>query len=120
MTRTALIIFILVTTGATLFPAMVLSADSGHTPAISPFILLETGIPWNTLSAEEQDILKKHRRNWTGYPSSEQNRLRDGARHYLKLSPNERDKVQRKQKQYREMTPAERKQLRDKYHKQKK
>ena len=110
MTRAALIIFILVTTGAT-----PLSADSGP-----PFILLEAGIPWNTLSPEEQDILKKHHRNWTGYPTSEQNRLRVGARHYLNLSPNERDKVKRKQNQYREMTPAERKQLRDKYHKQKK
>jgi len=110
MTRTAFIILMLLTTGATPLPAY-----SGP-----PVILLEAGIPWNTLSPAERDILKKHHRNWTGYPADKQGRLRDGARHYLELSPNKRDEVRRKQQQYREMTPAERKQLRDRYHKQKK
>lgn len=120
MTRRLFIFFLLVTTGVALFPAMAVSAEGGRPPVISPLILVDVGIPWNTLSPEEQDILKKHRRDWTGYPENEQNRLRDGARRYMRLSPNERDRLERKQKQYREMTPAERKQLRDRYHKQKK
>ena len=120
MTCRLFIFSLLVTTGVVLFPTMAISAESGRPPALSPFMLVDAGIPWNALSPEEQDILKKHRRNWTGYPENEQYRLRDGARRYMSLSPNERDRLERKQKQYREMTPAERKKLRDKYHRQKK
>jgi hypothetical protein len=119
MTCRLFIFFLLVTTGVAMSPGMAVSAQKGYPPALSPLILADAGIPWNTLSPEEQDILKKHRRNWTGYPENEQYRLRDGARRYMRLTPKERDRLERKQKQYREMSPAERKQLRDRYHRQK-
>jgi len=104
------------TTG--LFPPTVLSGDRGNKHQQQSQSTRNEGIPWNSLSSNEQSVLKDHRRNWTSYSPAEQNKLRQGADRYLNLPPQERDAVKRKQQQFKNMSPQERKQLREKYRKQ--
>ena len=80
----------------------------------------DQGIPWNSLSQDEQSVLRKHQRNWPDKSREEQRRLQKGARKYLELPPEKRRAVERKRDQYQRMSPAEREKLRRKYSKQKK
>jgi hypothetical protein len=104
------------TTGS--FPPTVLSGDRGNKHQQQSQSTRNEGIPWSSLSNNEQTVLKDHRRNWTSYSPAEQNKLRQGANRYLNLPPQERDAVKRKQQQYKNMSPQEREQLREKYRKQ--
>jgi len=76
-------------------------------------------IPWNSLSKDEQAVLRKHQRDWSDMDGQEQERLRKGARKYLDLPQNKREAVERKRDQYRQMSPDERERLRRKYQKEK-
>ena len=76
-------------------------------------------IPWNSLSKDEQALLRKHQRDWSDMDGQEQERLRKGARKYLDLPQNKREAVERKRDQYRQMSPDERDRLRRKYQKEK-
>ncbi len=80
----------------------------------------DQGIPWQTLSQDEQMVLRKQQRDWPNKSPQEQARLLQGARKYLELPPEKRKAVERKRDQYRDMSPAEREQLRKRYSKQKK
>jgi len=78
----------------------------------------ERSIPWNSLSQDEQSVLRKHQRDWQNMNGQEQGRLLQGARKYLELPPNKREAVERKRDQYRRMSPDERERLRRKYQKE--
>jgi hypothetical protein len=113
-----MVILLLVALTTGLFPPTVLSGDRGNKHQQQSQSTRNEGIPWNSLSNNEQSVLKDHRRNWTSYSPAEQNKLRQGADRYLNLPPQERDAVRRKQQQYKNMSPQEREQLREKYRKQ--
>lgn len=80
----------------------------------------EQGIPWNSLSQDEQETLHKHRKDWPNKSRQEQTRLLRGARKYMELPADKRREVERKRDQYRSMPPEERERLREKYSRQKK
>jgi len=73
------------------------------------------GIPWEALSQDEQNTLRKHRDNWTTIKPGDQQKLRQGARRYLNLPLEKRQAVKRKHHQYEKMSPEERRRLREKY-----
>ena len=70
---------------------------------------------WNSLGAQEQNLLKQHQRNWNTYTPEQKARLREGAKRYQKLSPAERQEVEREKQRYETMSPQERRKLREKY-----
>ncbi|MDH3980674.1 MAG: DUF3106 domain-containing protein [Gammaproteobacteria bacterium] len=80
----------------------------------------DQGIPWRSLSQDEQTVLRKHQHNWPDKSPGEQARLLRGARKYLELPADKREAVEHKRDQYQRMSPAERERLRKKYSKQKK
>lgn len=93
---------------------LVASLGVGTTPSLA-----EQGIAWQSLSQEEQTVLRKHQRDWPNMSRQEQTRLLRGARKYLDLPPEKREAVESKRDQYRQMSPKEREQLRKRYSKQK-
>jgi hypothetical protein len=78
--------------------------------------LAERGdIPWQSLSPEEQDALKRHRGKWNGYSSERQQHMREGAQRYMDLPPEKRRAVDEQRRHYQQMSPEERMRLREKY-----
>jgi len=80
----------------------------------------DAGIPWQSLSKDEQSVLEKHRTDWSSLSPDRQRKLRDGAHRYLQLPPDKRKAVERKHNQFEKMSPQEREKLREKYSRQKK
>lgn len=72
-------------------------------------------IPWNSLSPDEQQALKRYRGQWDEYSGERQQRLRDGAQRYLDLPPDKRREVERQRREYEQLSPAERERLRKEY-----
>ncbi len=70
---------------------------------------------WNSLSEQEQTLLKKYRHDWNSYSPKQKAQLREGVKRYQKLSPAERQDVERERERYETMSPQERRALRDKY-----
>jgi hypothetical protein len=83
-------------------------------------VYADQGIAWQSLSQDEQTVLRKHQRDWPNKSRQEQTHLLQGARKYLALPPEKRKAVENKRDQYRDMSPEEREQLRKQYSKQKK
>ena len=82
--------------------------------------LAERGeIPWQSLTPEEQQALKRHRGKWDGYSSERQKDMRQGAQRYLNLTPDKRREVEQQRHQYEQLSPQERKRLREEYKRQK-
>jgi hypothetical protein len=75
-------------------------------------------IPWQSLSPEEQDALRRYRNQWDGYSSERQQEMRRGAQRYLELPPQKRREVERQRQEYQQMSPEERKRLREEYKRQ--
>lgn len=78
--------------------------------------LAERGdIPWESLSPEEQQALKRYRGQWEGYSSERQQRLRQGAQRYMDLPPDKRREVEQQRREYEQLSPQERERLRKEY-----
>lgn len=84
----------------------------------APPVRSDQGIPWQSLSKDEQSILVKHRSNWSSLSPDQQRKLLKGAHQYLQLPPEKRKAVERKHSQYERMSPQEREKLREKYKRQ--
>jgi hypothetical protein len=78
--------------------------------------LAERGdIPWESLSPEEQQALKRYRGQWDGYSTERQQRLRQGAQRYMDLPPDKRREVEQQRREYEQLSPQERERLRKEY-----
>jgi hypothetical protein len=95
-------------------PPLAASAGSPHDPP-SPAWQVAANDDWNSLGAQEQNLLKQHQRNWNNYSPEQKARLREGAKRYQNLSPAERQEVEREKQRYETMSPQERRKLREKY-----
>ncbi len=91
-------------------------------PALVPYGVLvpppESGTPWESLSPEEQRLLRQHAPNWRRYPSDYRQRLRDGVNRYEQMSPEERRAVRSRAQQFENLNPAEKRRLCDRYHRE--
>ena len=72
-------------------------------------------IPWESLSPEEQQALKRDRRDWNDYSGDRQQRLRQGAQRYMDLPPDKRRQVEEQRREYEQLSPRERERLRKEY-----
>jgi hypothetical protein len=72
-------------------------------------------IPWNSLSPEEQQALKRYRGQWDEYSGERQQRLREGAQRYMDLPPDKRREVEQQRREYEQLSPEERERLRKEY-----
>ena len=78
--------------------------------------LAERGdIPWQSLSPEERDALKRHRKNWNNYDTDRQQGMRQGAKRYLDLPADRQREVEKKRREYENLSPEERERLREEY-----
>lgn len=72
-------------------------------------------IPWESLSPEEQQALKRYRGDWDDYSGDRQQRLRQGAQRYMDLPPDKRRQVEQQRREYEQLSPQERERLRKEY-----
>jgi len=77
------------------------------------------GIPWRSLSSDEREFLKKHRRNWPAYSPDKQEKLHRSLQRYIELPPEQHRTLKQKRQHYKELSPEERRQLRKEYRKRK-
>ncbi len=91
------------------------SADLSYDPLTALSWQVAANDDWNSLSEQEQTLLKKYRRDWNSYSPEQKARLREGVERYQNLSPAERQDVERERDRYETMSPQERRDLRDKY-----
>ncbi len=104
-----------------IFQLLALVCMLGGAPAqadVDPYrlYLAQRGdIPWESLSAEEQQALKRYRGQWDDYSSDRQQRLRQGAQRYMELPPDKRQQVEQQRRQYEQLSPQERERLRKEY-----
>ncbi len=86
--------------------------------AIDPYrlYLAQRGdIPWDSLSREEQQALKRYQGQWQEYSGERQQRLREGAQRYMDLPPDKRRQVEQQRREYEQLSPQERERLRKEY-----
>ena len=103
--------------GCALALILSLTSAAGHA-GIDPYrlYLAQRGdIPWQSLSREEQDALRRHQRSWDDYSTDRQQRMREGAQRYLELPPDKRREVEDQRREYQKMSPEERRRLREEY-----
>lgn len=72
-------------------------------------------IPWQSLSPQEQEALRRYRNQWDGYSGERQEDMRRGAQRYLELPPQKRREVEQQRQQYEQMSPEQRRRLREQY-----
>jgi hypothetical protein len=97
-----------------LLPLAASAAQRDNPPATASWQVAAND-DWNSLSAQEQKLLKQHRRKWDSYSPEQKARLRKGVKRYQNLSPEERQDAERGRERYETMSPEERRNLREKY-----
>ena len=99
---------------------LLLAAFPGHAEVDSYRLYLAArgDIPWQSLSPEEQQALRRHRGNWDNYSKERQQDMRSGARRYLELPADKRRAVDQQRHKYQNMSPRERQRLREEYQQQ--
>ena len=53
-------------------------------------------VPWEQLSASEQQVLQKFTQTWDQLPPDRQERLRNGARQWSNMNPDERTEARQR------------------------
>ncbi len=91
------------------------AASAGHSDFQRLLLAAQGGIPWQSLSPEEQQELNDYRDRWQQYDGEKQDKIRKGAQRYLSLPPERRDKIRQQRKHYRQLTPKEQQRLREEY-----
>lgn len=79
------------------------------------YLAQRDAIPWQSLSRDEQDALRRYQNQWDGYSSERQREMRRGAQRYLTLPPQKRRDVEQRRQEYQRMSPEERRRLREEY-----
>ena len=77
----------------------------------------QTGTPWSSLTADEQQVLESVHKTWDELPPPAQQRLIRGAQRWSTLTPEQRDKVRKRFEKWNSLPPDQRAKLRDRYEK---
>lgn len=71
----------------------------------------QQAIPWNSLSAEQQQQLEKARAQWDQLPAERQQRLLRGAERWSKMSEEERAQAAQRMERWKSLPPKTRQDL---------
>lgn len=73
------------------------------------------GIPWDSLSSEEQSLLAPFADNWVSLPAERQQRLRKGIKRWSQLSPEQRVIIKERFTRWQQLPPEERQRVRRRF-----
>lgn len=80
---------------------------------IAPAWAASEALPWDSLSPQEQQTLKRFHNRWEKLPPERQHRLQKGADRWSKLTPGQRRRVRRKFRRWKKLPPEQRQAIRD-------
>ena len=60
-------------------------------------------IPWDSLSAQQQQVLKKFENRWDDFPAQRQSKLRKGVDHWQQLTPQQKQMAKQKFKHWKKL-----------------
>src|SRR5579872_1819083 len=75
------------------------------------------GVPWSSLSGEQQKLLGRFGGNWSSLPPERQMALARGSERWLGMSPEQRGQAQKRYQQFQALPPQQRRDLRDRWEK---
>jgi Protein of unknown function (DUF3106) len=84
-------------------------------PPTQPPAEAAQGVPWSSLSADQQKLLGKFSGNWNTLPPERQQALARGSTRWLGMSPEQRGQAQQRFQQFRALPPEQRRELRDRW-----
>src|SRR5262249_42523634 len=73
------------------------------------------GVPWSSLSPDQQKLLGRFSGNWSTLPAERQQALARGSNRWLGMSPEQRGQAQQRFQRWRSLPPAQRRMLRDRW-----
>jgi hypothetical protein len=71
---------------------------------------------WQSLSPQQQQVLKGFQGKWDSLPPEKQQSLAKGSQRWLSMTPEQRGGAEQRFKQWRELPPEQRQQLRQRWH----
>ncbi len=71
----------------------------------SAVVAQDDAVPWNSLSAEEQQLLDPLQDRWADLPADRQNMFANGSRRFIKMDPEQRARAQDRFDQWRQLPP---------------
>jgi len=74
-----------------------------------------SGIAWDELTKEEQQILGPLKDRWNNLPLERQKKLRKGARRWASMTPGERARAKDRLKRWKSLSPEQRELIRRRY-----
>ncbi len=74
-----------------------------------------TGVPWDQLSAEEQEVLKPFADRWDQFTPERQARLQKGAGRWGSMGPEERGQARKRFSRWKQLSPEKRARVREKF-----
>jgi hypothetical protein len=106
--------FVLAVLLAAATPAFAQQPPPGPAPeATAP--AASQGVPWSSLSADQQRLLGKFTNNWNTLPPERQQALARGSTRWLGMSPEQRGQAQQRFQRWRTLPPDQRRELRDRW-----
>jgi len=84
---------------------------------VAPVWADNEGVPWNSLSRQEQQTLKRFHERWDQLPLERQHRLQKGAERWSKMTPEQRQRVRKKFQRWKKLPPEQRQATRERFRK---
>ena len=108
--------------GACVFLAAANGSLAQETPASGPVSATPGDSPpaapqsWQSLSPQQQQVLKGFQGKWDSLPPEKQQSLAKGSQRWLSMTPEQRGGAEQRFRQWRELPPEQRQQLRQRWH----
>lgn len=83
--------------------------------ALSALPLLAAAQPWESLTAQQQEVLAPFSGSWNTLPEKERHNLLGIAKRYPKLPPQKQQRLHQQIEKWSKLTPEQRKRAREKY-----
>jgi Protein of unknown function (DUF3106) len=84
-------------------------------PAVPGAPQPSAGVPWNSLSADQQHLLSRLSGQWEQLPPQRQQALAGGSQRWLGMSPDQRTQAKQRFNQWQQLPPERRQELRQRW-----
>ena len=115
----SLVLAMLLAAATSAFAQQAPPAEEPSAPASAPMAPAAAasaqGVPWSSLSGEQQKLLGKFSGNWSALPPERQQALTRGSDRWLGMTPEQRGQAQQRFQRWHSLPPDQRRVLRDRW-----
>ncbi len=108
----AIVVAVLLSSATPAFAQTLPAAAAQQAPSPE---MSNAGVPWNSLSAEQQKLLGKFSENWNTLPPERQQALARGSTRWLSMTPEQRGQAQQRFQRWHSLPPERRQMLRERW-----